>query len=207
MKPYLNSDNSGNRERGENKTNSDKSTSQNSLTNQQEQKKVNNPQSGNGNRKVSDPPLEFGISLKSLEKTKIEEKGKEKLSEKKLKENEKNFTQKQLEEVWLKFSETISDDHHFRNSLYNSMPHKLTDDTFEIIIDNPIQAQKIENVKNEIINFLRKELINDKIKMRVRVDINNERKVAFTSKEKFELMAEQNKNLLLLKEKLNLELL
>lgn len=70
-----------------------------------------------------------------------------------------------------------------------------------------MQADKLDSERVKVLNFLRNKLKNYSIEMTIRVDVNNEQRIAFTSVDKYKLMIEENESLKLLKERLNLELL
>ena len=71
---------------------------------------------------------------------------------------------------------------------------------------NRKQEQKLMDEHIRILKFLKKKLKNSAIEMQVRITVENEKKLAYTPLEKFKLMAEENHYLLILKEKLNLEI-
>lgn len=89
--------------------------------------------------------------------------------------------------------------------MLNCHPINLEDFAFEVIVDNPMQDQKLNEEGMNILNFLKSKLNNSKISMKIRISVDNERKVAFTPIEKFKIMSEKNDKLLLLKEKLMLD--
>lgn len=146
----------------------------------------------------------LGVSLKALnEKKDAEQTQKEKHVEGDL---NSAFTLEQLIAAWNEYANSIGWDHHFRNSLLNCKPQDIQGNHFDVVVNNPMQEQKLLEENIRILNFLKKKLKNSFLEMHVRITIENEKKLAYTPTEKFKLMTEENEYLLLLKEKLNLEL-
>lgn len=146
----------------------------------------------------------LGVSLKALSEKKETEKPQEEVV---ISGNANTpFTLEQLKKAWNEYANNISWDIHFRNSLLNCPPQNLKNNHFEVIVNNPMQEQKLMDEHIRILNFLKKKLKNSAIEMQVRITVENEKKLAYTPLEKFKLMAEENHYLLILKEKLNLEI-
>lgn len=116
------------------------------------------------------------------------------------------FTPLELISAWKSYAESIDEDHHLRNTMLNCLPSLLSRDKFEVLVNNQVQEQKVMDASFGIMNSLRSTLKNTLIKMEIRVSIDNEKKLAFTPSEKFNLMVEQNENLLRLKNEFDLEL-
>lgn len=90
--------------------------------------------------------------------------------------------------------------------MLNCLPDLQNRDTFEVVVNNPVQEQRLLDNAVSILNALRRNLRNSNIQMKVRVTIENEKKLGFTSLEKFNLMVEQNDALKKLKDEFGLEL-
>ncbi|NDW18278.1 DNA polymerase III subunit gamma/tau [Dysgonomonas sp. 216] len=120
---------------------------------------------------------------------------------------EESFTPLELINEWKSYTESdaIGDDHHLKNTMINCLPSLLNRDLFEVVVNNQLQEQKLNDSAFTILTFLRNRLKNSHIRMEVRISVDNEKKLAFTAKEKFDLMAEQNQNLLRLKDEFGLE--
>ncbi len=116
------------------------------------------------------------------------------------------FTPLDLINAWKSFAESIEEDHHLKNTMINCLPGLLDNRTFEIVVNNQLQEQKLLDYSFKIESYLRETLRNTHIRMQIRISVDNEKKLAFTSQEKFNLMAEQNENLLRLKDEFGLEL-
>jgi len=91
--------------------------------------------------------------------------------------------------------------------MLNCLPDLLNRDTFEVVVNNPVQEQRLVENTYYILSSLKKNLRNTNIEMKVRVSIDNEKKLGFTSLEKFNLMNEQNEALKKLKDEFGLEIL
>lgn len=91
--------------------------------------------------------------------------------------------------------------------MLNCLPDLQSRDLFEVVVNNPVQEQRLLDNAERILTILRNNLRNSSIQMRVRVSIENEKKLGFTSLEKFNLMIEQNETLKRLKDEFGLELL
>jgi DNA polymerase-3 subunit gamma/tau len=84
---------------------------------------------------------------------------------------------------------------------------KLTDDThLEFVVENELVEKELNNVKNQTLNFLRKDLNNASLEMRVRVSEADEIVRPVSRQDKFKFMAEKNKALIELQQKFGLEL-
>ena len=149
---------------------------------------------------------QFGVSLKSLtQKDNTSAKSDDLYT---IDESLKNsFTLEDLQKAWIEYTNTIDFDRHYKSALVNSYPKSVGNNTFEILTDNQMQAEKLANEKVKVLNFLKRKLKNASLEMTIRIDENNEQRVAFTSIDKYKLMIEENESLKLLKERLNLELL
>ena len=146
----------------------------------------------------------FGISLSALSQQKTEEETVEAQQTEILTET---FTPLQLLNEWKSYAESISEEHHLKNTMLNCLPDLLNRDTFEVVVNNPVQEQRLLDNAVNIMPILRKNLRNTQIQMKVRVTVENEKKLGFTSLEKFNLMVEQNESVKRLKDEFGLELM
>lgn len=146
----------------------------------------------------------IGISLSSLGQPKEEKKEEAAL----VTGNEKQpFTQQQLESAWESCMKALDEEEVLLFQAMNqSSPVLISSCDFEVVVNNPGQKDRLEEKGTSILSALRLSLKNFSISMQVRVSQNNEKKLAFTSDEKFRLMVEQNSALLKLKDEFNLEL-
>lgn len=145
----------------------------------------------------------LGVSLSALnqkqeEKVTVVDNIKEVLSER--------FSPDQLIKAWNEYAEQIQEEHHLKNSMLNCQPELLSSTVFEVVVNNPMQEQKILEEKINILNAMKRRLQNTSIDMQVRITVENEKKLAFTPSERFNLMAQENEALQRLKDEFGLEL-
>lgn len=117
------------------------------------------------------------------------------------------FTPLQLLSEWKAYAESIPEEHHLKNTMLNCLPDLLNRDTFEVVVNNPVQEQRLLDNAVNIMPILRRNLRNTQVQMKVRVTVENEKKLGFTSLEKFNLMVEQNETVKRLKDEFGLELM
>ena len=146
----------------------------------------------------------LGVSISALSQQKVEEEVVEAQQTEVLTET---FTPLQLLNEWKAYEASISEEHHLKNTMLNCLPDLLNRDTFEVVVNNPVQEQRLLDNAVNIMPFLRKNLRNTQIQMKVRVTVENEKKLGFTSLEKFNLMVEQNESVKRLKDEFGLELM
>ncbi len=118
-----------------------------------------------------------------------------------------SFTPLELLNQWKLYAEALTEEHHLKNTMLNCLPDLQSRDMFEVVVNNPVQEQRLVDNAVSILSVLRQNLRNTNIKMQVRVSIENEKKLGFTSLEKFNLMLEQNDSLKRLKDEFGLELM
>lgn len=118
-----------------------------------------------------------------------------------------SFTPIELLNEWKAYTETLTEEHHLKNTMLNCLPDLQNRDTFEVVVNNPVQERRLLDDAENILSVLRKNLKNSKIRMNIRVSVDNEKKLGFTALEKFNLMVEQNETLKRLKDEFGLELM
>lgn len=116
------------------------------------------------------------------------------------------FTADQLLAEWKSFADSLTEEHHLKNTMLHCLPALLDNTTFEIVVNNPVQEQRLLDHGVDILSNLKQKLRNTDIKMQIRISEDNEKKLAFTPAEKFNLMAEENEALRFLKDEFGLEL-
>lgn len=146
----------------------------------------------------------FGVSISALSQQKTEEDVVEAQQTEILTET---FTPIQLLHEWKAYAESIPEEHHLKNTMLNCLPDLLNRDTFEVVVNNPVQEQRLLDNAVNIMPILRRNLRNTQVQMKVRVTVENEKKLGFTSLEKFNLMLEQNDSVKRLKDEFGLELM
>ncbi len=105
--------------------------------------------------------------------------------------------------------------HHFRTNDQEQVfmvmtkrdPVQIDERTFQFETDNSIQATRIESVMEEIMAYLRKEVKNYDLIIKVEIAQQAEDETKYlTGKDKFDRMARVNTNLLDLKNRFNLDI-
>lgn len=145
----------------------------------------------------------LGISIADLNKKQDVKEEKIELVEGELKER---FSEEQLIKAWNSYTVEIQEEHHLKNSMLNCLPKLISKTEFEVVVNNPMQEHKLLEERINILNALRVKLKNTEIEMHVRISENNEKKLAFTPHERFNIMAEENPALMRLKNDFGLEL-
>ncbi|GAB6119110.1 DNA polymerase III subunit gamma/tau [Dysgonomonas termitidis] len=147
-------------------------------------------------------PGGLGISISAFgQKKEVEAKVEEKIESL----NER-FSPLQLINEWKAFAEALTEEHHLKNTMLNCLPNLIENTLFEVVVNNPVQEQRLLEHRMDILVKLRTQLRNTHIKMQVRISEDNEKKLAFTPAEKFNLMMEENESLRRLKDEFGLEL-
>lgn len=147
----------------------------------------------------------LGISISAISKENNKQEETVEVKEETVLSN--SFTPLELINEWKIYAESLTEEHHLKNTMLNCLPDLLNRDTFEVVVNNPVQEQRLLDSALNILTSLREKLRNTNIQMKVRVTIENEKKLGFTSLEKYNLMVEQNDTLKKLKDEFGLELL
>jgi len=117
-----------------------------------------------------------------------------------------NFTQDDLLEKWTEFANTIKEKQPRLYSTFTSQSPILKEDfTVEFKINNPLQQEAINGIKNQLLNFLKGELKNHKIQLLTIISKKKSNNKPYTPEEKFNLMNQKNPNLDKLKQQFNLD--
>lgn len=88
--------------------------------------------------------------------------------------------------------------------MLNCLPTLLDNYQFEVVVHNPVQKDELTNCCIDLLNFLRTQLNNSSIQMLTRIDETNEKKLAYTSTEKYEHLNNINPLLSKLKDEFDL---
>ncbi len=111
-----------------------------------------------------------------------------------------------LHEAWLRFTKKIPTETVLVQTMYLCMPQMLDATTFEVVVDNRAQMDKFNGRGADLMAFLRTELRNTHLEMRIREREREERQKAFSPGERFVMLAEKNPELNRLKDIFGLEL-
>jgi len=86
-------------------------------------------------------------------------------------------------------------------------PYKLAEDGSSIVIElnNSLQMDILEEIKSDLIHYLRNKLQNDNIIVTPKVSKENGKKMLYTNKEKLDHLAEKNPLVNELQKKLGLD--
>jgi DNA polymerase-3 subunit gamma/tau len=117
-----------------------------------------------------------------------------------------DFTQEQLEVAWLAFTETLKIKNPRLFSTLAAQPPVLKENfIIELSLSNQLQIDEILKIKFELVNFLRNELLNNKIELSTNLSETQQSQRFYTDKEKFDHMAQKNPNLLKFKQQFGLD--
>ena len=111
-----------------------------------------------------------------------------------------------LHEAWLRFTKKIPTETVLVQTMYLCMPQMLDATTFEVVVDNRAQMDKLNGRGADLMAFLRTELRNTHLEMRIREREREERQKAFSPGERFVMLAEKNPELNRLKDIFGMEL-
>ncbi len=111
-----------------------------------------------------------------------------------------------LHEAWLRFTKKIPTETVLVQTMYLCMPQMLDATTFEVVVDNRAQMDKLNGRGADLMAFLRTELRNTHLEMRIREREREERQKAFSPGERFVMLAEKNPELNRLKDIFGLEI-
>lgn len=116
------------------------------------------------------------------------------------------FTQEELLRYWDAYANAIDKKVYLKNTMINCKPVLQENSFFEVAVYNPGQQDELSNGCIDLLNYLRTQLKNTRIQMRVRIIETNEKHLAYTSTEKFEHLLSVNPILGKLKDEFNLTL-
>lgn len=139
----------------------------------------------------------LGLSLKRVQKKLSEEEKQNSPSEKKSLEKQKeSFSEDNLNYQWQSYANHMPIEQKALAVRMQAMRIALLDpSTFEIVVDNELVARDFQAILSDIEAFMRRELKNDFIQMKVRISEANENVRVFSRTEKFQMMGEKNKAL------------
>jgi DNA polymerase-3 subunit gamma/tau len=110
----------------------------------------------------------------------------------------KTFDEDTLKRAWMDFADTIEEDIHLSNALKMLQPLVRPEHRVEVLVSNQVVQRKLEQLQMELLNHLRGKLRNSLIQLDILLDEREETFKPFTAREKFDVMAKKNPNLLLL---------
>lgn len=116
------------------------------------------------------------------------------------------FTQDDLLRFWDAFAENTGEKVHLRNTMINCKPVLQEDFHFEVAVHNPGQQEEILNNAMDILGFLSRNLRNSRIRLRTRISEANEKHLAYTTVEKYNLLLDINPAISKLKDEFDLRI-
>ncbi len=112
-------------------------------------------------------------------------------------------TIERLEFVWSEFAETRKNQIAEYQILKREF--KFEHPTIMVTLTNPVEEPLLDNFKRDLLQYLRDTLKNSELDIATSLQESTGKKVVYTSKEKFEHLAEKNPKLWELKERLGLD--
>ena len=118
------------------------------------------------------------------------------------------FDQKSLEQSWKKFQTKISNSgrKNLESILSISNPELKENNKVEYTLTNNTSRLELNKNKNELIDFLKKDLENDNISIEVKVNKLKEKKFIYTPTEKYDKLKKLNPNIETLRKEFKLNL-
>lgn len=118
------------------------------------------------------------------------------------------FDEAQFSNIWNEFIELMKDQS--KQRIYSTLANKsyALKDNFiiELQLENEIQESYFTENKSDILKFVRAKLNNFSIQFDIKIIKNAKKLEPYSPQEKFQYLAEKNPNLLVLKQKLDLDL-
>lgn len=114
-----------------------------------------------------------------------------------------------LKMAWKRFAFEMKEKR--KETIYNALikrdPKQVSDHEYVLVVDNQVQIDYINPFLGELIDYIRAEVKNYLIDLKIEVSKNQETEVKFlTGKDKFVSLARKNPNLHTLKDKFNLDI-
>ncbi len=119
----------------------------------------------------------------------------------------KSFSKQEFIKAWSAYKAKIQ--HTPKKSFYAILsqdPNFISDTQIEIYLDNSALQGEFDTEKQDLVQFLRDELSNDLIQIEARVKKVDKKQKLFTSKERFEKLAQINPNVQKLKDVFEIEI-
>ena len=123
--------------------------------------------------------------------------------------NDNPFTQKDLEAAWTNYATktNLEGKHNLSSILKEKTPVIIKEHMLTLTLNNKVQEEVFLDQKSDILCFLKKNLANDYIELKVTVDTIKPQEIkAYTPEDQFKKMVEKNPTLLKMKDQFGLEL-
>ncbi len=121
---------------------------------------------------------------------------------------EEEFTANELKEEWLKYAEDNFKSNKVRlySVMINSIPEISDKNTLFLNLTNESQKINFNEVKADIINYLRKKLNNSKLELKIQLaKFKSKEKHIYTEEDKLKYLMEKHPELSTMKQKLGLD--
>lgn len=152
-------------------------------------------------------PPQFGTSIKEMGAERIKSQNDvPQTATAPVQEEQNAFSQDALIHYWNAFADSIEKKVYLKNTMINCKPVLQDQSLFEVSVHNPGQQDELSNHCIDILSYLRTQLKNSRIQMRVRIEEVNEKHLAYTASEKYEHLLKINPILGKLREEFNLTL-
>ncbi len=119
-------------------------------------------------------------------------------------ESNRPFTADQLRDAWVGLAQTHTEELRLKELMETYSPVLIDEQTAEITMPNPWQMKEMRKALPALLRQLRQKLHNDQLQIQLIQAEYSQEQMAFTSEEKYAVMAEQNPVVGILKEKLDL---
>ena len=116
------------------------------------------------------------------------------------------ISQESLLQSWNAFAGTITDEVALYNTMRTHLPQLQDKTTCRVVIESPIQQALLLEKQDSIIDFLREQLKNDFIEMKLFMQASDEKKVTYDAADIIAAMKENNPNIVKAIKMLNLEM-
>lgn len=113
------------------------------------------------------------------------------------------FTEQQLREAWNQYAEQRRKYQAEYQML--SQPYQLNDKQIVVTLLSPVHETMLDNIKVELAGFLREKLRNSNIQVTGVLTQNDDKKIIYTNRDKFDYLADKNPILKELKDRLGLD--
>ncbi|OFX85415.1 MAG: DNA polymerase III, subunit gamma and tau [Bacteroidetes bacterium GWF2_33_16] len=118
---------------------------------------------------------------------------------------DQSFSELELIDKWQQFSDKLGDRPRIFNTLTSKEPKLERETIVTFLIDNNLQEEMINDIRNELIAFLKVELKNKNIELKLVLNESTQESKLYTSEEKFRHLLSKNEDLGKLKQEFNLD--
>lgn len=188
------------------------------ITSRESYLKDNNPaidkESVATNQTITTPKINIvpknvsAFSLSSIQKKKEHQEALNAIVHKEEVFPEDSFEESKMQELWAQYIEEIEAKGQkiLASNLNSDVPKLLKDHKIWIELPNDTMKKEIERAQSGVLNFLKKELNNYSIHLKITVSEEVAKQFAFTPEEKYEKLREKNSNVDLLRATLDLDI-